>query len=146
MSRQSNSTTYHNGSHSQEPKTSIVTPYTIITFRFCCKLVFGVLQKKSKTSNGRSKSTHLGFFLSRRSISTIYDHRIHPQGPKTSMITPNTIIAFRFCGKWVFGVTQKILKHLMEGPNQPILFYLCPGIIFQPHFTTGHTRWDLIQA
>ena len=146
MSRHSNSTTYDHRIHPQELKTSLVTPNTIITFRFCCKWVFVVFQKKVKTSNGRSTSTHLGFFVCRHSISTIYDHRIHPQGPKTSTITPNTIIAFRFCGMWVFGVTQRILKHLMEGPNQPILFYLCPGIVLQPNMTKGATHRNLRQA
>ena len=37
---------FSGGPNLQEPKTSIVTPNTIITFRFCCKWVLGILQKK----------------------------------------------------------------------------------------------------
>ena len=97
-------------------------------------------------SNKRSTSAHLVSFLSRHSISTTYDHKRHPQEPKTSMIIPNTIIAFRFCCKWVFGVPLKILKHQMEGLHQHSLFYLCPGIVIQPHMTTAATHRNLGQA
>ena len=98
--------------------------------------------KITKTSNGRSTSTHLVLFLSRHSISTTFDQRILPQGPKTSIILPNIIITFRFCCKWVFGMPQKILKHLMELS----LFYLFSGIVIQPHMTTAATHRNLGQA
>jgi hypothetical protein len=84
--------------------------------------------------------------VSSHSNSTIYDNRSYPQGPETGIITPNTIVAFRFCGKWVFEFPQKILEYLMEDQHQPILLYLCPGIVFQPHMTTGQTHRDLRQA
>ena len=70
------------------------------------------------------------FTVSRYIISTTFDYRSHPLEPRTSIVTPNTIITFRFCWKWVFGFPQKILKPLMEGLHQPILFDLCPGIVF----------------
>ena len=41
---------------------------------------------------------------------------------------------------------QKILEYLMEGLHQPILFYLFPGIVFQPHITTDDTLRNLRQA
>ena len=43
--RHSNSTTYDHWSHPEEPKTSIVSSNRIITLRFRCKWVFGVLLK-----------------------------------------------------------------------------------------------------
>ena len=146
LSSHSNSTIYDNSSYPQGPETGIMTPDTIVAFRFCGKWVVEVPQKNTRISNGRSTSTHLVIFVSRHSISTAYDHRTDPQGPKTSITIPNTIITFRFCCKWVFGVLQKIVKHLIEGPYQTILFYLCPGIVFQPHMTTGYTQRDLRQA
>ena len=102
--------------------------------------------KNSKTSNGRSISTHLVLFASRHCILTAYDHRRHPQGPKTIMITPNTIISFRISCRRVFGVPQKILKHLKESQHQHSLFDLCPGIEFHPHMTTGNTHRNLRHA
>ena len=102
--------------------------------------------KNSKTSNGRSASTHLVVFASRHSISITYDHRRHPQGPKKIMITPNTIISFRISCRRIFGVPQKILKHLKESQHQHSLFDLCPGIEFHPHMTTGNTHRNLRNA
>ena len=102
--------------------------------------------KNTKTSNGRSKSTHLVLFVSRHNISTTFHHRTHPLGPNTSIILPNKIITFRICCKRVFGVPSKILKHLKESQHQHKLFALCPGIVFQPHMTTGATHRNVRQA
>ena len=102
--------------------------------------------KNTKTSNGRSSSTCLVLFVSRPSISTTYDQRKHPQGPKTSIITPNTFITFRICCKRLFGVPQKILKHLKESVHPQSLFGLWPGIVFHPYMTTGATHRNLRQA
>ena len=53
--------------------------------------------------------------VSRYIISTTFDYRSHPLEPRTSIVTPNTIITFRFCCNWVLGVPQKILEYLIEG-------------------------------
>ena len=91
--------------------------------------------KNSGISNGRSASTHLVVFASRHSASTTYDHRRHPQGPKTIMITPNTIISFRISCRRIFGVPQKILKHPKESQHQHSLFGLCPHIVIHTYMT-----------
>ena len=52
----------------------------------------------------------------------------------------------RNLGQAIIGVPQKLLEYVMEGLYQPILFYLCPGIVFQPHMTTGATHRNLRQA
>ena len=134
VSRHSISTKYDHRSHPQKPKTSIVTPNTITTFRFCCKMVLGIL------SIIRSLFTKPVSSLLRHSISTTYDHRSHSDDPWTSTDTPNTIITFRFCCMWVLGFPPKIVKNLIEGLCWHRLFYLCPGIQFQSHMTTGATR------
>ena len=102
--------------------------------------------KNTKTSNGRSTSTQPILFVSRHSNSTTYDRRRHTQEPRTSIVTPKTIITFRFCCKWVFEVPQKILEYLMDCLHQPILFYMCPGMVFQPQMSAGDTYRDLRQA
>ena len=125
--------------------TSMIIPNTIITFRFCACWHLGSL-KNTTLFNRWSTSTHLVLFLSRHSILTTYDHRRHPQKPKTGIMILNTIIALRFCCNLVFGVPLKILKHLMEGLHQHSLSYLCPGIVIQSHMTTGATHRNLRQA
>ena len=99
--------------------------------------------ENTKTSIVRSTSTHLVLFVSRHSISTKYDQRRHPQGLKTSIITPDKFITIRICCRRVYGVPQKILKHLKESQHQHSLFDLCPGIEFHPHMTTGNTHRNL---
>ena len=119
VSRYIISTTYDHRRHPKEPKTSIIKPNTIINSRFSCKWVFGVPQKILKHL---MEGPHLVLYVSRPSISTTYDQRRHPQGPKTSIITLNTIITFRICCKRLFGVLQKILKHLKESQHPQSLF------------------------
>ena len=85
------------------PKTSIIIPNTFIAFT----------SKTTKTTNGRSTSTQPVLFVSRHSNLTTYDHKTHPQGPKTSIVSSNTSITFRFCCKLVFGVLLKIVKYLI---------------------------------
>ena len=102
--------------------------------------------KNTRISNRGSTSTHLVSFLSRYSISATYDHKRHSQEPETSIIIPNTVITFRCCCKWVFGVPQKILKQLINGLHQQSLFYLCLGIVIQPHMTTRATHRNIRQA
>ena len=80
------------------------------------------------------------------SVSTTYDHRSHPWEFRTSIVTPNTSITLRLGSMCLFGVSQKILKYLMEGLHQQSLFYLCPAIVFQPNMTTGATHRNLRQA
>ena len=60
-----------------------------------------------------------------------------------SIVTPDTTITSRVCRMCSFGVSQKILKYLMEGLPQQSLFYLRPGIQYQPNMTTGatHRNW-----
>ena len=102
--------------------------------------------KDSKISNRRSLLTEAVLYVTRHIISPTYDRRSHPKEPKTSIITPNTIITFTICCKRVFGVPQKILKHLKESQHQHSLFDLCPDIVFHPHMTTGDTHRNLRQA
>ena len=92
--------------------------------------------KNTKITNGRSTSTQPFLVVSRHSNSTTQDHRSHPQEPKTSIVTPNTIITFRFCSKWVLGILRKIVKYLLLGLCSHSLFYLCQGLVFQPCMTT----------
>ena len=130
MSRHRTPTTYDHRSHTQEHRTSRVTPNPIITFRFCCKWVFRVPQWILEYLMG-GLHQHILFYLHPgRSISIAYDHRRHPEEPQTRLISLNTIITFRFCGKWVFDVPQEILKKLMEGLHQHSLFYLCSGTTY----------------
>ena len=102
--------------------------------------------KNSKISNMRSLLTQAVLYVSRHIISPTYDQRSNTQEPRTSIVTPNTIITLIFCCNWVLGVPQKILEYLIEGLYQHILFYLGPGIVFQPHMTTGDTHRNLRQA
>ena len=122
--------------------------YTQHNYHFKTQLQVGIWRpsKNSKIYNIRSLLTQAVLSVSRHSICTTYDHRSHPQEPRTSIVTPNKIITFRVCCKWAFGVPQKILEYLMEGLHQPILIYLCPAISFQLHMSTGDTHRNLRQA
>ena len=91
-------------------------------------------------------STQPILFVPRHTSSTTYDHRSHSQQPKTSIDTPNTIICFRICFKWVFGMPPNILKHLIESLYQLNLFYLCLGIVNQSLMMTAATHTNLGQA
>ena len=102
--------------------------------------------KNIELSSISSLLTQAVLFVSRHSISTTYDHRRHPQGPNTIMITPNTIISFRKCCKRVFGVPQTLLKHLKESQHQHRLFGLGPDRVIHTHLTRGATHRNLRQA
>ena len=105
-SKHSISATYDHRRHPQESKTSIIIPNTIIAFRSRCKWIFGVSQKILKQLM-ECLHQHSLLFVSRLSSSTTYDHRSHSKEPRTSIITPNTIITLSFCCNWVFGSRRK---------------------------------------